>query len=91
MTDVLRPECTVHQVERTGPPPAGAQACDSCGSPEADLAAVHRVYLETDDHGRVTGARTMDDVERWCVPCRTMYPHEPAEADDTRAASGPTG
>lgn len=84
MTDFLLPECTVHLVERTEP-----ATCDSCGSPEAELLSVHRVYLETDDHGRVTGARTMDEVERWCVPCRTMYPHEPVAEGDDPAGGGP--
>jgi hypothetical protein len=22
----------------------------------------------------------VDDVERWCFPCRSMYPHQPIEA-----------
>ncbi|MHB8437716.1 MAG: hypothetical protein ACYDD4_00935 [Acidimicrobiales bacterium] len=42
--------------------------------------AVKRVYLETDDHGRVTGSQTMPEVERWCLACRTIYPHQPVDS-----------
>lgn len=64
-------------------------ACDSCGDRADDLVAVRRLYvapgvspLEAD---RLLGAdepsdgiRRADDIERWCFPCRTMYPHEAA-------------
>lgn len=36
-----------------------------------ELAAVHRVYLHPEE-------QVLDDVERWCVPCRVTYPHETA-------------
>lgn len=50
--------------------------CESCGAADDDLAEVHRVYLETDGQGRVVGERVLPDVERWCLVCRTHYPHE---------------
>lgn len=50
--------------------------CGSCGAPDDDLVEVHRVYLETDGQGRVVGERVLPDVERWCLVCRTHYPHE---------------
>lgn len=55
--------------------------CESCGADlEGDeLEGVHRVYLETDGHGRVVGERVLEDVERWCLPCRTLYPNRPVE------------
>lgn len=51
--------------------------CDSCGAPEdaQGLAAVHRVYLITGDQGQVAGERVLDEVERWCLSCRSLYPN----------------
>ncbi|HET9070302.1 MAG TPA: hypothetical protein VFN60_00190 [Acidimicrobiales bacterium] len=43
--------------------------CANCGAPAGDLAPVHRVYLLPE---RVR----VDEVERWCLSCRTQYPHE---------------
>ena len=56
--------------------PTGPEACESCGAPDGDLRPVHRVYLDTDGQGRVVGERRLDEVERWCLVCRTHYPHE---------------
>lgn len=59
----------------------GAPSCESCGAPEPDddLRLVHRIYLETDGQGRIVGERVLSDVERWCEPCRTLYPNRPAD------------
>jgi len=60
---------------------AGAPCpCESCGSPEPPeaLEAVHRVYLLTDGEGTVVGERVLDDVEQWCLSCRSLYPNRPA-------------
>ncbi len=54
-------------------------ACENCGSPDADLATVRRVYLEFDD-GQVTGSTTVEETERWCLACRTTYPNEPTSS-----------
>lgn len=59
----------------------GPGVCESCGTPDTDLVEVHRVYLETDGQARVIGSRVLDDVEWWCVPCRTHYPHEELASD----------
>jgi hypothetical protein len=55
-----------------------ASACESCGAPELaeTLAPVHRVYLQTDDEGRVVGETVSSEVERWCRSCRSLYPHK---------------
>ena len=50
-------------------------ACDSCGAPDDELVTVRRVYLELDDHGRVASTTEVDEVEHWCVPCRSQYPN----------------
>lgn len=55
----------------------GDGVCENCATLDDDLVAVHRVYLEFDD-GQVTGSTTVDETERWCLPCRTTYPNEPA-------------
>lgn len=50
--------------------------CDSCGSEDEDVTAVRRVYVVPeawDEPGRMD---VQDEVERWCFPCRTHYPHE---------------
>jgi hypothetical protein len=53
-------------------------ACESCGADDTELAPVHRKYVRTGAWDREAGERVLDEVERWCVPCRTQYPHEPA-------------
>jgi hypothetical protein len=61
-----------------------ALACENCARTEpnaANLVAVHRVYLELDEWGeQEPKATVMDEVERWCVSCRSIYPHEEATA-----------
>lgn len=51
--------------------------CDNCGSPDESRSPVRRVYL-------VPEAVTLEEVELWCVACRSQYPH--AEPDDDRSA-----
>jgi len=53
-----------------------ATTCDSCGFEDADLAPVHRVYVTPADWDREEKVEVMTDVEHWCVPCRTHYPHQ---------------
>ena len=49
--------------------------CDSCGSPNEEVAAVQRLYFGEPG----VSEDTLDpDVEMWCVVCRTHYPHETA-------------
>ena len=63
----------------TGDPAGAAEpaSCDSCGRADADLQAVHRVYLFFDRLGAVTDEQHVADVERWCLSCRTSYPWQP--------------
>jgi hypothetical protein len=56
-----------------------AATCDSCGATGEDLAAVRRVYVTPEDWDREGKAEVVDEVERWCFPCRTHYPHQEAE------------
>ena len=61
-------------------PDVDAGSCDSCGSSVDDLAPVRRVYVTPEDWDREGKAEVVDDVERWCFPCRTHYPHQEIEA-----------
>jgi hypothetical protein len=66
---------------------ADHETCDSCGAPSDDVAPVHRVYVTprawdlTGDDGGDEAAEdkvdVLDEVERWCFPCRSQYPHQP--------------
>ena len=58
----------------------GAALCESCGSPEPPeaLETVHRVYLMTDGEGGVVGERVLEEVEEWCLSCRSLYPNRRA-------------
>jgi hypothetical protein len=54
------------------------RTCASCGGPGDDLVEVRRVYVTLDDAGRVTASETVGPPERWCLSCRSLYPHAPA-------------
>lgn len=59
------------------PYPAGMRGtCDSCGETDAELEAVHRVYVTPAAWDTEEKVEVLDDVERWCFPCRTHYPHQ---------------
>ena len=57
-----------------------APACENCArleANEADLRPVRRVYLELDEWGEKEPKTTVvDEIERWCASCRSIYPHE---------------
>jgi hypothetical protein len=69
---------------------AALPVCDSCGAPAADTAPVHRVYVTprawdlagdgADDDGPAERVDVLDEVETWCFPCRSQYPHQPLTA-----------
>jgi hypothetical protein len=78
------------------PPPSEAAlpTCDSCGAPAADTHPVHRVYVtprdgdlpgdtgdgDPADEGLGDHVQVLDEVEAWCFPCRSQYPHQPLTA-----------
>lgn len=61
--------------------------CDSCGDATDTLVGVHRVYLrplpgiEGGEGGGPVRADVMPDIEQWCFPCRSHYPHEVLDVD----------
>lgn len=54
-------------------------ACESCGAPAEDLVAVHRIYVTPEAWDTEEKVEVVDEVERWCFPCRTLYPHQETE------------
>lgn len=54
--------------------------CDSCGDDGTAVVAVHRVYVTPEAWDTEGKVEVVDEVERWCFPCRTSYPHEELDA-----------
>jgi hypothetical protein len=54
--------------------------CDSCGTEESELYAVHRKYVTPGSWDQEASERVLDDVEHWCFACCASYPHAPASA-----------
>ena len=53
--------------------------CDSCGRDADDLERVNRVYVTPESWDQEGKAEVVPDVESWCFPCRTHYPHQEVE------------
>ena len=51
--------------------------CDSCGAEVASVQPVHRKYVTPAAWDQEPNERVVPDVEQWCYPCLTHYPHEP--------------
>jgi hypothetical protein len=60
-------------IDLVEPPPT---RCDSCGDDGVDLAPVKRVYVTPGSGEDPDAHQVLDEVEWWCYPCRTHYPHE---------------
>ena len=58
--------------------PMATIRCDSCGrdEPEADVAALHRVYVTPAAWDTEERIEVQDEVERWCFACQSHYPHQ---------------
>ena len=52
--------------------------CNSCGWPTDELEPVHRVYLAPSDAPDGATDTVLDELEWWCVSCRSHYPHQGA-------------
>ena len=50
--------------------------CESCGVPREALLPVHRVYVTPAAWDTEERVDVQPDVELWCFPCRTHYPHQ---------------
>jgi hypothetical protein len=51
-------------------------ACDSCGDRDVEVLAVHRVYVTPEAWDTEEKIEVVAEVEHWCYPCRTHYPHQ---------------
>ena len=60
--------------------------CTSCGSDAADVVDVRRVYVTPAAWDTEEKVEVVDEVEHWCFPCRTHYPHEEVGAGGGSAA-----
>jgi hypothetical protein len=58
--------------------PEPEETCESCGTPAGDLVEVHRVYVTPAAWDTEEKVDVLDDTERWCFPCRSLYPHQEA-------------
>ena len=50
--------------------------CDSCGREGEEVVAVHRLYVTPESWDTPAAVKRVDEVELWCFPCTTHYPHE---------------
>jgi len=55
-------------------------SCDSCGDERDDLVPVHRQYVTPEAWDTQAKVEVVAEVERWCLVCRTHYPHQPVDA-----------
>jgi hypothetical protein len=62
--------------------------CTSCGSEAADTVAVRRVYVTPEAWDAEERVEVVDEIEQWCFPCRTHYPHQPVEAEADGSGPG---
>lgn len=53
-----------------------ALTCESCGSREAELAAVRRMYVTPETWESEHRQVVLPEVENWCFACLSQYPHE---------------
>lgn len=53
-----------------------SERCESCGGDATDVVPVHRMYVTPAAWDTEEKVEVQDEVERWCSPCRTHYPHQ---------------
>ena len=53
--------------------------CENCDRDDDDVVGVHRLYVVPEDWDTAGSVTKVDQVERWCFSCRSLYPHEVAE------------
>lgn len=54
--------------------------CDSCGTDATEVQQVRRVYVTPEAWDTEEKIEVVDEVERWCYPCRTHYPHQEVDS-----------
>jgi hypothetical protein len=77
--------CSLNAMSTPAHSPAEETVCDSCGAPADDVARVRRVYVTpggwdlAGDEPADDRVEVLDEVEAWCFPCRSLYPHQPLD------------
>lgn len=54
----------------------GVGRCDSCGDEGVEVVRLHRIYLTPAAWDQEEKVEVLEDIEHWCFPCRTSYPHQ---------------
>lgn len=57
-----------------------AAICQSCGGPSHELARVRRAYVTPEAWDTEGKVEVLEEIELWCFPCRSHYPHEELDA-----------
>ena len=50
--------------------------CHSCGDENVAVVPLHRIYLTPEAWDQEEKVEVQSEVEHWCFPCRTSYPHQ---------------
>jgi hypothetical protein len=58
---------------------AATGRCDSCGDLGVEVEPVRRAYVTPEAWDTEEKVEVLEDVEHWCFPCRTSYPHAEVE------------
>jgi hypothetical protein len=53
--------------------------CHSCGRTGEAVDQVRRVYVTPEQWDQEGKVEVVDEVETWCLVCRSHYPHQPVE------------
>jgi hypothetical protein len=56
------------------------RVCENCAGEDDELVAVHRLYVVPESWDTPGSTTRVEEIELWCFSCRSLYPHEPAEA-----------
>lgn len=54
-------------------------SCTSCGAEVDHVQAIRRKYVTAAGWDQEPSERVVDEIEYWCFPCLTHYPHEIVE------------
>jgi len=57
--------------------------CDSCGRSDEPVDRVRRVYVTPEQWDQAGKVEVVDEIETWCLVCRSHYPHQPVEGEPT--------
>jgi hypothetical protein len=50
--------------------------CHSCGDDAVAVVKLHRIYFTPEAWDQEEKVEVLEEIEQWCFPCRTSYPHQ---------------